>query len=358
MNELKASMGIKNILYEAVAIRASDVFIVPGAVISFRVDGFMRKMGTEKLLPADTKYLISEIYSMTGGRSEEKFLSRGDDDFAFAINDLSRFRVCTYKQRGTLSAVIRIVSFNMPEYKEKRIPEYIMKMSEYKKGMVIVTGPAASGKSTTLACVIDRINHNRDCHVITLEDPVEYLHRHDKSIISQREMDLDTENYVVALRAALRQSPDVILLGEMRDYDTIRVAMTAAETGHLVFSTLHTTGCANAINRIIDIFPADQQRQIAVQLSMVLNAIVFQQLIPGIDGRLVPAFEIMTITPAIRNMIRENKLHQIEGMLYSSAQEGMISMDQSLCRLVKDRLISKDSALVYATNPELLEKRI
>lgn len=358
MGELSASLGINNILKEAVDLKASDVFLVPGAPISLRKNGAIIRMGTDKLMPNDTQSLIAEIYSLAGGRTEDAFLEKGDDDFAVAIRDLSRFRVCVYKQRGSLSAVIRIISFNMPDYKERQIPEYIMGMSRYKKGMVLVTGPASSGKSTTLACVIDKINHERNCHVITLEDPVEFLHRHDKSIISQREISLDSENYVTALRAALRQSPDVILLGEMRDYETISVAMTAAETGHLLFSTLHTVGAANAIDRIIDIFPPNQQRQIAVQLSMVLNAVVSQQLIPGIDGKLVPAFEIMTVTPAIRNMIRDNKTHQIEGLLYSAAQENMISMDQSILRLYKEGKISKESALVFATNPDLLEKKL
>ncbi len=224
--------------------------------------------------------------------------------------------------------------------------------------MVLVTGPAGSGKSTTLACIIDSINRNRDAHIITLEDPLEYLHRHGRSIVSQREINVDTENYVVALRAALRQSPDVILLGEMRDYETINVAMTAAETGHLLLSTLHTIGAANTIDRIIDVFPANQQRQIAIQLSTVLNAVVSQQLVPTVDGQVVPAFEIMTVTPAIRNMIRDNKVHQIDGIIYSSAKDDMISMDSSLQKLCKNGTISRDTALAYASNPEMLAKKI
>ena len=224
--------------------------------------------------------------------------------------------------------------------------------------MVLVTGPAGSGKSTTLACMIDQINRTQQKHIITLEDPLEFLHRHNHSIVSQREINVDTENYVTALRAALRQSPDVILLGEMRDYETINVAMTAAETGHLLLSTLHTIGAANTIDRIIDVFPANQQRQIAVQLSMVLNAVVSQQLVPTVDGKVVPALEVMTVTPAIRNMIRDNKVHQIDGLLYSSAKEDMISMDSSLLNLCRQGTISKDTALKYATNPEMLVKKL
>ena len=223
--------------------------------------------------------------------------------------------------------------------------------------MVLVTGPAGSGKSTTLACIIDYINKSYDKHIITLEDPLEYLHRHNKSIVSQREINVDTQSYVTALRASLRQSPDVILLGEMRDYETMQVAMTAAETGHLIFSTLHTIGAANTIDRIIDVFPPNQQRQIAVQLSMVLQAVVSQQLVPSIDGRMVPAFEIMTVTPAIRNMIRDNKIPQIDGILYSSANEDMVSMDLSLLKLFKENIISADTALAFATNPDMLRKK-
>ena len=224
--------------------------------------------------------------------------------------------------------------------------------------MVLVTGPAGSGKSTTLACIIDHINKTRDKHIITLEDPLEYLHRHNRSIVSQREINVDTENYVTALRAALRQSPDVILLGEMRDYETISIAMTAAETGHMLFSTLHTIGAANTIDRIIDVFPANQQRQVAVQLSMVLSAVVSQQLLPAVDGGVVPAFEIMTVNPAIRNMIRDNKIPQIEGLLYSSSKEDMISMDSSILKLYQEGRITRETALLYATNPEMLERKL
>ena len=224
--------------------------------------------------------------------------------------------------------------------------------------MVLVTGTAGSGKSTTLACMIDRINHTRDAHIITLEDPLEYLHRHDRCIVSQREISVDTENYVTALRAALRQSPDVILLGEMRDYETIEVSMTAAETGHLLLSTLHTLGAANTIDRIIDVFPASQQHQIAIQLSTTLHAVVSQQLVPTVDNHMVPAFEIMTVTPAIRNMIRENKIPQIEGLLYASARPDMVSMDNSLLNLYHAGRITRDTALTYATNPEMLGKKL
>lgn len=312
----------------------------------------------EKLLPQDTELLLKEIYMLAGDRDLCILEAGGDDDFSFAIPGLSRFRVSAFKQRGSLSAVIRIITFELPDYSELEIPQQIIDMGKYSSGMVLVTGPAGSGKSTTLSCIIDRINKSKEAHIITLEDPLEFLHRHSRSIVTQREISVDTENYVTALRAALRQSPDVILLGEMRDYETISIAMTAAETGHLLFSTLHTIGAANTIDRIIDVFPANQQRQVAVQLSMVLNAVISQQLVPTVDGSIVPAFEIMTVTPAIRNMIRENKIPQIEGLIYSSAKDGMNSMDSSLRKLYEKGRITRDTALIYATNPEMLERKL
>ena len=351
-------MDAKSILEQAVADGASDIFIVAGLPVSCRKNGVISREYENRLLPPDTETLLVEIYRLADNRDISQLHKHGDDDFSFAIQGVSRFRVSAYKQRGALSAVIRLITFNLPDPKELGLPDYIMQLGNSGKGMVLVTGPAGSGKSTTLACIIDQINKTRDEHIITLEDPLEFLHRHNRSIVSQREINVDTDNYVTALRAALRQSPDVILLGEMRDYETINVAMTAAETGHLLFSTLHTIGAAKTIDRIIDVFPSNQQRQIAVQLSMVLNAVVSQQLVPTVDGKVTPAFEIMTVTPAIRNMIRDNKVHQIDGIIYSSVKEEMVSMDTSLLKLYKDGKISRDVAMTYATNPEMLGKKL
>lgn len=351
-------MNITEILQKAVAEKASDIFIVAGLPVSLRKNGIISRLDETRLLPPDTEELISQIYSMAGNRELAIVSDGGDDDFSFAVPGLSRFRVSAYKQRGALSAVIRIITFDLPDYSELGIPDTIINMGNGSSGMILVTGPAGSGKSTTLACIIDHINKTRDKHIITLEDPLEYLHRHNRSIVSQREINVDTENYVTALRAALRQSPDVILLGEMRDYETISIAMTAAETGHMLFSTLHTIGAANTIDRIIDVFPANQQRQVAVQLSMVLSAVVSQQLLPTVDGGVVPAFEIMTVNPAIRNMIRDNKIPQIEGLLYSSSKEDMISMDSSILKLYQEGRITRETALLYATNPEMLERKL
>lgn len=351
-------MNLRAILEQAIEEKASDVFIVSGLPVSVRKDGVIERVNDERLLPPDTESLLAEIYQHASNRDLNILIDNGDDDFSFAIQGLSRFRVSAYMQRGALSAVIRIITFDLPDFKSLGIPEYIVHLGDSGKGMVLVTGPAGSGKSTTLACIIDQINRNQQKHIITLEDPLEYLHRHNNSIVSQREINVDTDSYVTALRAALRQSPDVILLGEMRDYETITVAMTAAETGHLLLSTLHTIGAANTIDRIIDVFPASQQRQIAVQLSMTLNAVVSQQLVPTVDGGVVPALEIMTVTPAIRNMIRDNKVHQIDGIIYSSMKEDMISMDSSLMNLCRAGTISRDTALKYASNPEMLGKKL
>lgn len=351
-------MKIEELLKKAVDEQVSDVFVVAGRPVSFRKNGLIHKIDNDRLLPQHTDALLHEIYTLAENRDFTRLAAEGDDDFSFALPGVSRFRVSAYKQRGSYSAVIRVITFTLPDPAELGIPESVLHLCHANSGMVLVTGTAGSGKSTTLACMIDRINHTRDAHIITLEDPLEYLHRHDRCIVSQREINVDTENYVTALRAALRQSPDVILLGEMRDYETIEVSMTAAETGHLLLSTLHTLGAANTIDRIIDVFPASQQHQIAIQLSTTLHAVVSQQLVPTVDDHMVPAFEIMTVTPAIRNMIRENKIPQIEGLLYASARPDMVSMDNSLLNLYKAGRITRDTALTYATNPEMLGKKL
>lgn len=309
-------------------------------------------------MPNTTESLIRQIYILAQNRKIDPFLESGDDDFSFAIPGLSRYRVSTYKQRGSLAAVIRVIAFELPDPALLGIPDLILQLTDLTKGMLLVTGPAGSGKSTTLACLIDRINSTRENHIITLEDPLEFLHHHKKSIVSQREIATDTDNYLTALRAALRQSPDVILLGEMRDHETIQTAMTAAETGHLILSSLHTIGAANTISRIIDVFEPSQQHQIAMQLSMILRAVVSQQLVPAIDGHMVPAFELMIMTPAISNMIRDNKTHQIDGIIYTSARDEMRSMDSSLLQLYHSGTITAETALRYSTNPDMLRKKL
>ena len=349
--------GLMDYLTRAVQEGASDLFIVPGGAVSIKLDGQLVSIGEEKIMPAQGEALIREIYAMAG-REMDEFVRTGDDDFSFSVAKLARFRVNTYRQRGSCAAVIRVVAFSIPDWKQLGIPEGVMSLADLSSGMVLVTGTAGCGKSTTLACLIDRINRQRACHIITLEDPIEFLHRNQKSIVSQREIAVDTQDYLSALRACLRQAPDVTQLGEMRDLETIRTAMTAAETGHLLLATLHTKGAVNTIDRVIDAFPADQQGQIRIQLSAVLHTIVSQQLLPGVNGERVSAFEIMHMTSAIRSMIRDCKNHQIAGAIATGAEEGMLSMDQSILNLYRSGRITRQTALEYADNPEQMLRRL
>jgi len=351
-------MDINGILKKAVELGASDIFIVAGLPLTFKINGSIVHEEAVMMTPADTEALIQSIYDLASHRSIDRLLNTGDDDFSFAVPHVSRFRVNTYRQRGSLASVIRVITFDIPDHQSLHIPDIVIRMADFKSGLVLVTGPAGSGKSTTLACMIDHVNHTKEDHIITLEDPLEYLHRHAMSIVSQREIYTDTESYVTALKASLRQSPDVILLGEMRDHETMETAMTAAETGHLIISTLHTLGAANTIDRIIDVFPPEQQRQIAVQLALVLRAVVCQQLVPSVGGALIPAFEIMTVNPAISTMIRDNKIHQIDGVIATSASSDMVSMDQNLTDLYAHGQITRETALNYAYNPDVLSRKL
>ena len=350
-------MEIIHYLERAVADQASDIFIVAGGPVSEKTEGCIRAIDDERLLPPKTKRLISEIYTLAE-RPMDTYLQNGDDDFAFAISGLARFRVNAYRQRGSLAAVVRIVSFVIPDWEKIHIPPRIMDLASMSNGVILMTGTAGSGKSTTQACIIDRINKTRDCHIITLEDPIEFLHRDKRSIISQREIAVDTKDYPSALRACLRQAPDVILLGEMRDPDTIHTTITAAETGHLIIATLHTKGSVNAIDRIIDSFPATHQSQIRTMLSMVLKTVVSQQMVPSKNGGMVPVFEVMHINSAIRSMIRDNKNHQIGNAIASGGKEGMISMDQALLELYREGVITKETALEYAETPDLIRRQL
>lgn len=344
-------------LKQAVEHQASDLFFVAGGVASEKHDGIINAVESERLMPEDTEKLVCQLYKMAG-RSIESYLQKGDDDFSLAVPGLARFRVNTYRQRGSMAAVIRVVSFDIPDWQQLNIPESIMQLADVTSGMILVTGTAGSGKSTTQACIIDRINRTRNCHIVTLEDPIEYLHRHQKSIVSQREISIDTPDYLSALRACLRQAPDVILLGEMRDAETIQTAMTAAETGHTVIATLHTNGAVNAVDRIVDIFPAAQQYQVRSQLSSVLKTVISQQLLPAIDGSQIPAYEIMNMNSAIRSMVRDSKSHQINNVIASGGREGMISMDQSILNLYRDGKISRETALRFSDNPDQLLRNI
>ncbi len=348
---------LRGYLEQAVREGASDLFIVAGGPVSCKQNGKLVHLSEGRVLPDDTAALIQEIYTLAG-RDETGYLRDGDDDFSFALPGLARFRVSAYRQRGSLAAVIRVVAFEIPDYQAMGIPEGVMAVASLTHGLVLVSGTAGSGKSTTQACLIDRINHTREGHIITLEDPIEFLHRDNRCIVSQREIAIDTLDYPAALRACLRQAPDVILLGEMRDYETIRTAMTAAETGHLVIATLHTKGAVNTVDRIVDSFPPEQQAQVRIQLSMVLRSVISQQLLPAAAGGLVPAFELMHMNSAIRSMIRDSKNHQIDSVIQTSANEGMFSMDQSILKLWQEGRIAPETAVDYADNPEQMRRRM
>ena len=348
---------IRDWLKLAVEKGASDVFIGVGRRISFKIDGLLNPQCEYKFNIDEVEAAIKALYEMAN-RTMEKFNEAGDDDFPISIPGSARFRVNVYRQRATVAAVIRVVLFELPDYQALSIPDEVMGIASKHNGLVLVTGSTGTGKTTTLACIIDKINKTRNCHIITMEDPIEFLHRDAQSIVSQRDIEMDTKSYLTALRACLRQAPDIILLGEMRDYETIGTAMTAAETGQLVISTLHTTGAVNTIDRVIDVFPPEQQQQIRVQLSMVLQTVVTQRLLPNKTNGLVPAFEIMHINSAIRNLIRESKTHQIDNVIQTSSQEGMISMDGYILKLFKNGEITADVAISNAVDPEQMTRRV
>ena len=350
-------MNMMDYLKKVVEAGSSDVFVVAGAPCSMKRDREVVHIDSEKLFPPETLRLITEAYE-TAGRSMDRLFEKGDDDFSFAVPGLARFRVNAYRQRGSYAMVIRVVMFDIPDWQTLGLSEEVMKVASLSHGMVLVTGTACSGKSTTEACIIDRINKTRACHIITLEDPIEYLHRDIKSIVSQREIAMDTEDCVSALKSCLRQSPDVIQVGEMRDPETIKAAVTAAETGHLLLATLHTNGAVNAIDRIIDSFPVQGQQQIRIQLSTVLHTVISQQLLPDVNGGMVPAFEIMHTTSAIRSLIRDSKTYQIDNAISTGASLGMMSMDQCIVGLYKAGRITKQTAIDYSADPEQVRRRL
>ena len=348
-------MAVEEILARAKEAGASDVHITVGIPPKMRVNGDLLTMEGDRLMPADTLEIAAQVMNE---KQQQRFEENGECDMSFAIAGQGRYRVNIYKQRGSIAMAFRLVDTKVPSAESLGVPQSVIDLYQKKRGLVLVTGPTGSGKSTTLASLIDKINNNIEAHVITLEDPIEYLHSHNRSIVNQREIGLDSLSYAHALRAALREDPDVILVGEMRDFETISVAITAAETGHLVISTLHTVGAANTIDRIIDSFPPAQQEQVRAQLSMVMQAVVSQQLIPKVEGGVVPAFEVMFFNNAIRNLIRESKIHQIDNIIATSQEEGMITMDNSIIKLFREGKISKENAIIYSSNGELMEKKL
>lgn len=335
---------------------ASDVHITVGVPPKMRVNGKLITMDFERLLPADTKLLLDEIMTK---QQKERFEESGEYDMSFSIIGQGRYRANAYKQRGSVALALRLVGTQVPSAESLGLPASVIDLYQRKRGLVLVTGPTGSGKSTTLAAIIDKINSNRECHVITLEDPIEYLHQHRLSMVNQREIGLDSRNYAAALRAALREDPDVILVGEMRDFETISVAITAAETGHLVLSSLHTIGAASTVDRIIDVFPPHQQQQIRVQFANVLEAVVSQQLIPKADGSgRVAAFEVLHANHAVRNLIREAKSHQLMSVMQTNRKAGMIVMDEAIMQLYAQGQITKDMAVQFAQDPDGMANKL
>lgn len=349
--------NIREILAEAKEAGASDVHITVGIPPKMRVNGKLITMANySKLLPADTLEIVLDI--MTENQ-RNKFEERGEYDMSFSIPDMGRYRVNAYKQRGSVALAFRLVGTKVPSPEDLGVPESVIDLYQRKRGLILVTGPTGSGKSTTLAAIIDKINNCRDAHVITLEDPIEYLHQHKLAMVNQREIGLDSDNYANALRAALREDPDVILVGEMRDFETISVAITAAETGHLVLSTLHTIGAASTVDRVIDVFPPHQQQQIRVQLANVLEAVISQQLIPTADGTgRAAAFEVMHANHAVRNLIREGKSHQLTSVMQTNRKLGMMTMDEAIQQLYYSGRINREMAIQFATDPDAMENKI
>ena len=349
-------MNIFKLLEIGVELGASDIHITVDSPPIARVKGSFIKLREENLSKEDTFQMAKEI---TGPKKFKILEEHGEVDLSVSIKTGDRFRVNAYKQKGKYAIAIRTITSQIPTFKTLGLPDVVASFAQKHKGLVLVTGPTGSGKSTTLASLIDIINSTQERHIITLEDPIEYVHHHKKGIVNQREIGNDTDSFNAALRAALRQDPDVILVGEMRDPETVSIALTAAETGHLVFSTLHTVGSAKTIDRIVDMFPAEQQQQVRTQLSTVCEGVISQQLIKTIDGRnRVAALEVMVTTPAIRNLIRENKTYQIQNIIQTSSKIGMQSMDQELVNLFRQGKISKESVLSRCTDFEYTSRLV
>ena len=349
-------MYIFDLLRKGIDLKASDIHITRGAHPIARVKGKFVDLGDDLLTPEMTEQMARDISGPETFKKVEKY---GEVHFSASLETGERFRINAYKQKGCYSIAIRTITAEIPTFESLGLPDTLKIFTEKQKGLVLVTGPTGSGKSTTLASLIDIINKNQQKHIITLEDPIEYVHKHKKSIVNQREIGQDTESFNSALRAILRQDPDVILIGEMRDKESISIALTAAETGHLVFSTLHTVGAAKTIDRIVDMFESDQQKQIRTQLSTVCEGVISQQLIPTSDERgRIAALEVMISTPAIKNLIREGKTYQIPNMIQTGTKQGMKTMDQDLVFLYKSGKITKETALSRCSDDDFTSRML
>jgi len=345
-------MEMLELLQRSIEASASDIILTVGVPPVLRVNGQLARMELERLSPKDAQRII---YSVLTEKQIKHLEENRELDFTYDVPGLSRFRINVHFQRSSVAATIRTIPRQVPGFQSLNLPPQLINLCKIDRGFVLVTGRSTSGKSTTLAAMIDYINKERKCHIITVEDPIEFLHTHNKSVVEQREVGSDTATFGAALKYALRQNPDVILIGEMRDLETISAAVTAAETGHLVFATLHTLSATQTIERIIDVFPADQQDQIRYQLAFTLEGIITQQLLPSVDGGLVPACEILFVTPAIRNLIRESNTHQIGVLLETGSKFGMQSMDQAVLNLYKAGKISNSVLVSRISDPDKIK---
>lgn len=351
---MQVQVRIEVLLEEVIKQKASDLHLQVGLAPMLRVDGALKAVsGTDVL---NEEAVESLIFSILDEDQKAILLKDKEFDFSFAFGDLGRFRVNAFHERGNLAAALRLIPNEVLTIEQLGLPPIVAKFADYPRGLVLVTGPTGSGKSTSLAALVHKINHERATHIITVEDPIEFTHKSQKSVIVQREVHYDTFSFSAALRSALRQDPDVMLIGEMRDLETISAAITIAETGHLVFATLHTNSAAQSIDRMIDVFPAHQQPQVRAQLSNILMAICSQRLIPTIGGGRIAAAEILVATPAVRNIIREGKTHQLDAVIQTGAEYGMQSMDKTLVNLIHEGTISYDEARNFAIDPEELDR--
>jgi twitching motility protein PilT len=348
-------VGLRELLDQMVKMGASDLHLTVGTPPVVRVDGKLQRLNLDMMTAESTKKLA---YSMLNEKQKLKFEQNNELDFSFGIEQMSRFRCNMFMQRGNVAVVLRQIPYKVKSFEELSLPKVIAELAKLPRGLVLVTGPTGSGKSTTLAAIIDKINRERALHIITVEDPIEYLHRHQMSVVNQREVYSDTSSFATALKYALREDPDVVLVGEMRDLETIESAISISETGHLAFATLHTNSAAESINRIVDSFPTNQQEQVRVSLSFSLQAIISQNLIPKIGGGRVLCIEILIVTPAIRALIRDDKIHQMYSMIQAGQKFGMKTMNQSLMELYTTNKISLNDTMAYSSNPQELTEML
>jgi twitching motility protein PilT len=349
-------MEIQEILEEALRRGASDIHLMVGVYPTLRINGTLIPLN--KAQSPTPEYIEKLVLGLTSPEQKELLLTNKEIDFSFALGELARFRVNAFYQKGYLSAALRLIPSKIPTLEELHLPKVLGNFSKLRQGLILLTGPTGHGKSTTIASIINEINETRGVHIVTVEDPIEYVYPSRKALIAQREMHLDTHSWEISLRSVLREDPDVVLIGEMRDYETIEAVLTIAETGHLVFATLHTNSASQSVDRVVSVFPENQQDQIRLQLSNVLEAIISQRLIPGLQSGRYPATEVLLATGAVRNVIREGKTHLLDNIIQTSSNVGMNTLEASLAKLVKEGKVSLDVALSYSLRSEDLLREV